>query len=463
MQNDAVYDFVAVGVGPFNLGLACLSSTVADLRCLFLDREQEFNWHPGMLIDGVTLQSPFLADLVSMADPTNPFSYLNYRKQEGSLFNFFVRENYYLERQEYNRYCRWAASRLDNLRFNHNVEQIIYDPQQGVYRITGTEVTGTAVAGTAITGINRHKKPFSFLAKKLVVGVGMKPRVPACFHTAASALDLHSSRYLKNKVDLQKKKKITVIGGGQSGAEIFYDLLKDSEQFGYQLDWVTRAPRFFQMETAKLTLEILCGDYGNYFHALDMPTKQKIIEEQKSVYCGANQSLIDKIYDFLDEGRHSNLPQVQLMPCMNLIGAESDKNAHSGADGFLLQFEHTQTGVNYQTYTDGLVLSSGHLYEVPMFMEGVFERIERDEQGKYLQKENWSVDIHGREIFIQNAGFESHGLINQDLGMSCYRNSRILREITGRDIYPIEQRFAFQSFAPGKESGWDRVGAGASR
>lgn len=449
MNNNAVYDFVAVGVGPFNLGLACLSSSLTDLRCVFLDKEEEFNWHPGMLINGVTLQSPFLADLVSMADPTNPFSYLNYRKKQGSLFNFFVRENFYLERQEYNRYCRWAVSQLNNIRFNHHVEQVVYDPEQRVYQVTGVETN--------------HKKPFSFLTKKLVVGVGMKARVPDCFRPASRGSELHSSQYLKNKPELQKKKKITVIGGGQSGAEIFYDLLKDSEKCGYQLDWVTRAPRFFQMETAKLTLEILCGDYGTYFHALDKPTKQKIIEEQKSVYCGANQSLLDKIYDFLDDARHSNLPQVQLMPCMNLINVEPDSNSNNSMNGFFLQFAHTQTGEHYQTRTDGLVLSSGHKYEVPSFMEGVFDRIERDEQGKYLQKENWSVDIHGQEIFIQNAGFESHGLIDQDLGMSCYRNSRILREITGRDIYPIESQFAFQSFKPEKESGWELMGRGVHR
>lgn len=453
MYNDAVYDFVAVGVGPFNLGLACLSSSLTDVRCVFLDKGAEFNWHPGMLIDGVTLQSPFLADLVTMADPTNSFSYLNYRKQQGSLFNFFVRENYYLERQEYNRYCQWAVSRLDNIRFNHHVEQVDYIPEQRVYRVSGVET--------------QSNLPFSFLAKKLVVGVGMKPRVPDCLRTVANGINLHSSHYLKNKATLQQQKKITVIGGGQSGAEIFYDLLKDSEKFGYQLDWVTRAPRFFQMETAKLTLEILCGDYGTYFHALDKPTKQKIIEEQKSVYCGANQSLIDNIYDFLDTSRHSNLPRIQLMPCMNLINVEQDGNFHNGSasdsQGFFLQFVHNQTGKHYQTHTDGLVLSSGHLYDVPAFMEGVFDRIERDEQGKYVQKENWSVDIHGREIFIQNAGFESHGLINQDLGMSCYRNSRILREIVGRDIYPIENRFAFQSFSPAKDSGWEPLGSGVRR
>ena len=449
MYNDSVYDFVAVGVGPFNLGLACLSSTIPDLHCLFLDKEEEFNWHPGMLIDDTTLQSPFLADLVSMADPTNPFSYLNYRKLEGSLFKFFVRENYYLERQEYNRYCRWASSRLKNVLYNHKVDQISYDEDRNLYRITGTQ--------------KKHQSSFSFLAKKLVIGVGMTPMIPDFFSSNSREKNLHSSFYLNNKSDLQKKKKITVIGGGQSGAEIFYDLLKDCESLGYQIDWVTRSPRFFQMETAKLAIEILCADYGTYFHALDKKEKLKIIEEQKSVYGGANQALINKIYDFLDSGRHRKLPKIQLTPCMNLIGVEKYRTNRNNEYEFNLEFLHTQTGDRFHTKTDGLILSSGYRYAVPQFMEGIFNRIDRDDQGKYVQKENWSVDINGQEIFVQNAGFESHGLINQDLGMSCYRNSRILREIAGRDIYPIESGFAFQSFIPEKESGWNRTSGGSAR
>ena len=38
--------------------------------------------------------------------------------------------------------------------------------------------------------------------------------------------------------------------------------------------------------------------------------------------------------------------------------------------------------------------------------------------------------------------------------MACYRNSCILRAITGREVYTIERRIAFQSFGtPGSEKG----------
>lgn len=62
MKSD-VYDFIAIGLGPFNLSLACLAEPIESLNGLFLERAEEFNWHPGMLIDKTTLQNPFLADL----------------------------------------------------------------------------------------------------------------------------------------------------------------------------------------------------------------------------------------------------------------------------------------------------------------------------------------------------------------------------------------------------------------
>ena len=58
-----VHDVVGIGIGPFNLGLAALSAPLADLDVVFLDAADEFRWHPGMMIEGATIQVPFLADL----------------------------------------------------------------------------------------------------------------------------------------------------------------------------------------------------------------------------------------------------------------------------------------------------------------------------------------------------------------------------------------------------------------
>ena len=47
----------------------------------------------GMMLEGTHLQVPFLADLVTLADPTSPYSFLNYLKEKGRLYPFYIREN----------------------------------------------------------------------------------------------------------------------------------------------------------------------------------------------------------------------------------------------------------------------------------------------------------------------------------------------------------------------------------
>lgn len=42
-----MYDVIAIGCGPFNLGLAALASEVDDLSVAVLDSRPEFTWHRG--------------------------------------------------------------------------------------------------------------------------------------------------------------------------------------------------------------------------------------------------------------------------------------------------------------------------------------------------------------------------------------------------------------------------------
>ena len=42
-----VHDFVAIGVGPFNLGLACLTEPIEDLDGVFLERAASSTGTPG--------------------------------------------------------------------------------------------------------------------------------------------------------------------------------------------------------------------------------------------------------------------------------------------------------------------------------------------------------------------------------------------------------------------------------
>ena len=82
------HDVIGIGLGPFNLGLAALLDGVDGVSATFFDARPDFSWHPGLLLDGASLQVPFLADLVTLADPTSPHSFLNYLHTHDRLYKF---------------------------------------------------------------------------------------------------------------------------------------------------------------------------------------------------------------------------------------------------------------------------------------------------------------------------------------------------------------------------------------
>ncbi|MFD4211030.1 SidA/IucD/PvdA family monooxygenase, partial [Micromonospora tulbaghiae] len=130
------HDFIGIGLGPFNLGLACLTEPIDELNGVFLESKPDFEWHSGMFLEGAHLQTPFMSDLVTMADPTSPYSFLNYLKERGRLYSFYIRENFYPLRTEYNDYCRWAAAKLSSIRFDETVEAVTYDEGEALYTVT---------------------------------------------------------------------------------------------------------------------------------------------------------------------------------------------------------------------------------------------------------------------------------------------------------------------------------------
>lgn len=427
-DHSPTHDFIGIGLGPFNLSLACLMQPIAEHRSLFLEKNDAFDWHPGMLLDDATLQNPFLADLVTLADPTSRFSFLNHCREKGGLYRWFIRENFTLTRREFNAYCQWATSKLHNLRFGCEVREIAHDPQSGLYTVNGRDHT--------------HRRDFSHRARKLVLGIGSTPQLPACCEDVPSLV--HSSAYAEHKARLQTRSAITIVGSGQSAAEIFHDLLKDIDAHGYTLNWITRSPRFFPMEYAKLTLELSTPDYADHFLGLPQARKDALLREQKNIFNGINASLINRIYDLLDARRNTGDMRASLLTNCELRACRHD--ARRG--DYELGFFHTELERHYRHRTDGLVLATGYAHRVPPFVEGIRHRLRWDAQGRYVQARNFSVDLAGNEVFVQNAGFHALGIVSPDLGMTCLRNAQLVRELTGIDHYPMESRVALQHFAP---------------
>ncbi|MFF8864529.1 lysine N(6)-hydroxylase/L-ornithine N(5)-oxygenase family protein [Streptomyces sp. NPDC015139] len=416
------YDFVGIGLGPFNLGLACLTEPIAELNGVFLESKPDFEWHAGMFLDGAHLQTPFMSDLVTLADPTSPYSFLSYLKEKGRLYSFYIRENFYPLRVEYDDYCRWAASQLSSVRFGTTVTEVTYEDDRYVVR--------TAAGDT-------------FRARHLVLGTGTAPYVPeACRDLGGDFL--HNAQYMHRKAELQAKKSITVVGSGQSAAEIYYELLSEIDAHGYQLNWVTRSPRFFPLEYTKLTLEMTSPDYIDYFRALPEETRYRLEKQQKGLFKGINSDLIDAIYDLLYQKHVESGDR----PVPTRLLTNSSLVTASYADGaYSLGFHQDEQGKDFGIRTEGLLLATGYHYEPPAFLAPVRDRLRLDGHGRFDVARNYSIDTTGRGVFLQNAGVHTHSITSPDLGMGAYRNAYIIRELLGSEYYPVEKSIAFQEFA----------------
>lgn len=436
-----VRDVLVVGAGPFGLGLAALADGVEGLDLAVLDAAEEFRWHGGMLIEGSTLQVPFLADLVTLADPTSPWSFLNHLKRTGRLYPFYIREDFYPLRAEYDAYCRWVAESLDTVELGRRVVRVTFDEAADAFAVTSVPSAAGGSAEGERTDLARH----------LVLATGTQPRtIEPARAIAGQGLHLHSSAYLGRRAELAEVERITVVGSGQSAAEIFLDQLERLDLERQHLSWTTRSPRFFPMEYTKLTLEMTSPEYTRYFHGLPQTERDRLGRQNLPLYKGISGDLVNAIHEALYRRRvehGADLPVTLRAACAL---ESSAPRADGGAE---LRWRHTETGTPCTTTTDATVLATGYAARVPEFLDPVRDRIAWLPDGRYDVALDFTVDA-ARRIRVLNAEEHTHGLSAPDLGMGPWRAAQVLNDITGRRLFEVEERIAFQSFgAPGDTHG----------
>ena len=427
---EAPYDLVGVGVGPFNLSLAALADGVPGLRSLFLEAKPQFSWHPGLLLDGARMQVPFLADLVSLVDPSSPWSFLCYLRAHDRLFPFYFSEQTHLSRREYEHYCRWVSQHLRNCRFDSRVHAVAWDGRARLFQVSLPD------GGTV------H-------ARNLVLGVGTEPVVPAAFAELHRAGPVHHAEdYLNVRHTLAAATDITVLGSGQSGAEVFLDLLRQrADRPGPHLRWVTRTRAIAPMEYSKLGLEHFTPDYTRYFHALPEDARDRLLPEQWQLYKATSAETLAAIHDALYERTTGGVPaDVEILPGTEVRSARPD-----GCGGVELHCHHRQTGTASTLRTDALLLATGYAAARPALLDPLADLVDWDGQGRYRVDLDHRVGLRPdvtAGLYVQNAELHTHGVGTPDLGLGAYRAATILNAIAGRIVHPLPARTAWTSFGP---------------
>jgi len=416
-------DLIGIGVGPANLSLAALLQPCDGIRSLFFERNAEFRWHPGLMLPNSALQVHHIKDLVTLADPTSRYSFLAFLSRHKRLYSFVNANFTQVLRSEFDEYMRWVCSELPNLKFDCAVEEVTSD------------------AG----GFLVHTSRGTWRSHHLVIGTGVRPKLPACTVPHLGTTVWHASQHLFQTAQLAGK-RVVVVGGGQSGAEVFLHLVSSGDALPDSVVWLSRRGNFAPLDDSPFTNELFTPGYSDYFFELPRAVKQRVLEDQKLASDGVSMSTLEAIYrrlyelKFLTESRC----RADLRPGRELEGLDRT------ATGWRLSIRHEHTRAVELVDADAVVLATGYEQSLPACLEPCQHLVHRD-HGDLVVNPDFSIACDGppgSRIYVQNGARGQRGIADPNLSLLAWRSAKIANSIVGWVLYDVELEDSLVSWDP---------------
>ncbi|QSB06878.1 lysine N(6)-hydroxylase/L-ornithine N(5)-oxygenase family protein [Natronoglycomyces albus] len=425
------YRLLGIGAGPANLSLAALLHEEPTIPHLFLDKKQHFTWHDEQLLAGATLQVSIFKDLVSLSNPTNRFSFLSYLHAHGRMYHFLNAQFSEVPRAEFRNYLQWAADTNEDVVFGEEVKEVDFD---GMFRVR----------------TNRR----TLSAENIAIGVGTVPKVPDFVEPHLGPDHFHVSQYLRH-CDQLAGRKVAVVGGGQSGAEAFLDLVnRRGPAAPEQVAWVSRRRNYFPIDDSTFTNEFFMPHYSDYFFRLPAPVREQVSTSHLLASDGISESTLKAIYQklyhlqFIDENRRG----FGLFPNRTVLGVDG-----ANGRGWELMIGHNDEPDQTQSLTvDAVVWATGFRSAPKGFLAPLRGRWET-ENGEFKVDEDFAAVWDGppdRSIFVQNAVRGQRGLPDVNLSLNAWRAQRIVDRLHGRAGMESAVSFVDWSAKAGSDSPW---------
>ncbi|MBO0662312.1 SidA/IucD/PvdA family monooxygenase [Jiella sp. MQZ9-1] len=406
-------ELAGIGIGPFNLSLAALADGVPGLATAFFERNVSFAWHPGLCFSDSILQTSPLKDLVTPVCPTNPWSFLNYLVEKGRFFDFMSARFETVSRLEFSAYMAWAAEGLASAHFDAAVDDV--DFVDGLFRLR--------VAG----------RPDCW-ARALAIGTGRVPLIPA--GVAQGPECFHASRYLEIRPAIAGR-RVAVIGGGQSGAEVVLNLLQqEGAAAPASIAWVSRRDGFWTLQEGGLVDQFFTPGYLAAYREMPLEVQARALASQKFASDGLTASTADELYRLLYRRRYlEGRDDVALYP-----GRELSHVRPSGRGQAVVST--SAEGTREVLEVDVVVLATGYRAATPNCLEPLARRLAQEPDGALALGESYRTLWDGpasNPIYGLNHGRRSYGVIDPQLSMAAWRSAVILNDVCGRQVFRLAE------------------------
>ncbi len=397
------YDFIGIGIGPFNLSVAALAEGLEGFTSLFLERKPQFAWHPGMMVPDCSMQTSFLKDLVSAVEPTNRYSFVNYLVQRKKFYRFLTTEQRTVSREEFSDYLAWAATRLSNLAFNQSVTYVSFNDVAQLF--------------TVETAQER------FQARHVCLGIGKQANLPGCV-TEQSDRCFHASEMMLRRPDLRGK-RVTIVGGGQSGADLFLNTFRGEWGQPAALNWVSRRNNFNALDEAAFANEYFTPEYLESFSTLGESARQQMLNEQKMTSDGITTDSLLAIY----RAMYHRFEVLREKPWAHLMPSRSVTHIAENGGHQRLTLCHQLDHGEEQLATDVVIFATGYRPARPAFLAPIAHRLQLDPDESFQINTDFTLNWNGpsnNRLFAVNVGMQSLGIAEPQLSLMAWRAARIL-------------------------------------
>ncbi|MFG1783253.1 lysine N(6)-hydroxylase/L-ornithine N(5)-oxygenase family protein [Rhodococcus oryzae] len=409
------YDLVGVGFGPSNLALAIAieehnaSCAPGDrIRAHFLEKQDRFRWHPGMLLDGATMQIAFPKDLVTFRNPASSFSFFSYLFDKGRLVDFVNHQTFFPTRHEFNDYLQWAAGRVDA------------DVRYGT-AVTG--VRGLPAADGAVDEFEVETADGQVLrTRNLIVGAGLRERIPEWATPSARCFHNHQFLFRIDELPELRHQRFVVLGAGQSAAEVVQYLHRNYPKA--EVHSVFSRYGYSPADDSPYANRIFDPGAVDELHGADSTERERILSLHKSTnYSVVDIELINELYTTEYQELVRGQRRLFMRRASEIDGVVETE------EGIEVSVRSSLDGLTDSLMCDALVLATGFT-PTPLSNligdlapeGGVATEVDRDY--RLVTPEN----VRGG-IYLQGGTEKTHGLTSSLLSNVAVRAGEILNSV----------------------------------
>lgn len=415
-----VYDLVGVGFGPSNLALAIAvaehnrAADVEPVTAHFLERQESFGWHRGMLIDDATMQVSFLKDLVTLRNPTSGFSFLAYLHDRGRLVDFVNHKTLFPLRAEFHDYFEWAAAQVDDM-VSYGADVVGLEPVFDAGEIAYVDV--------------RSASGEVYRARNVVLATGLVPRVPE--GVELSERIWHNSQLLHRiRETPSDAARFVVVGAGQSAAEVtahLHSTFTDAEvcsvfsRFGYS-----------PSDDSGFANRIFDPDAVDEFYGAPQDVKDRLMDYHANTnYSVVDLELIDDLYRRLYRERVLGRERLRF------FHASRATDVVETSGGVQATVESLSTGEKTVLDADVVVYATGYRSaDIDAQLGALAPYVGRDTTGRPRIERDYRVhapDELSAGIYLQGGATEhTHGITSSLLSNNAIRSGEILDSVLQR-------------------------------